>query len=127
VIASLRKNIPDCYLDVHMMVSEPAKWIQAVADAVGAGESKPAQFTFHIEATDDPKAVIEQIRATGMKVGIGIKPATTVADIEELIPLVDTVLVMTVEPGFGGQSFMGPGHATHNVLPKVLDVRSPLK
>ena len=124
VIKSLRQNLPNAYLDVHMMVSEPAKWIKDVASAVGAAEGKPSQFTFHVEATDDPKGVIEQIRAAGMKVGIGIKPNTSVSDIEELIPLVDTVLVMTVEPGFGGQSFMGPGHATHDVLPKVLDVRS---
>jgi ribulose-phosphate 3-epimerase len=59
-----------------------------------------------------------------MKVGIGIKPNTNVTDIEELIPLVDTVLVMTVEPGFGGQSFMGPGHPTNDVMPKIFDVRS---
>ena len=59
-----------------------------------------------------------------MRVGVGIKPNTTIAEIEEIIPLVDTVLVMTVEPGFGGQSFMGPGHATNDVLPKVLDVRT---
>ena len=124
VIESLRKNIPDAYLDVHMMVAEPEKWVQPVADAVGAGDGKPAQYTFHIEATDDPKAIIESIRAAGMKVGVGIKPNTTVADIEEIIPLVDTVLVMTVEPGFGGQSFMGPGHATNDVLPKVFDVRT---
>jgi hypothetical protein len=59
-----------------------------------------------------------------MKVGVGIKPNTMVSDIEDIIPLVDTVLVMTVEPGFGGQSFMGPGHATNDVLPKVFDVRT---
>jgi ribulose-phosphate 3-epimerase len=124
VIESLRNNIPDAYLDVHMMVAEPGKWVEAVAKAVGAAEGKPAQYTFHIEATDDPKGLIEAIRATGMKVGVGIKPNTTVSDIEEIIPLVDTVLVMTVEPGFGGQSFMGPGHATNDVLPKVFDVRT---
>ena len=124
MIASLRKNLPDAYLDVHMMVAEPMKWVQSVADAVGAADGKPAQYTFHIEATDDPRGVIAAIRATGMKVGVGIKPNTMVSDIEDIIPLVDTVLVMTVEPGFGGQSFMGPGHATNDVLPKVFDVRT---
>ena len=124
VIEGLRKNLPDAYLDCHMMVSEPGKWVAELAKAVKAEEGKPAQCTFHIEATDDPKGVIAAIRATGMKVGIAIKPNTGVPDIEELIPLVDTVLVMTVEPGFGGQSFMGPGHATNDVLPKVLDVRT---
>ena len=51
-------------MDVHMMVSEPAKWIADVAKAVGAAEGRPAQFTFHIEATDNPKGVIEMVRGT---------------------------------------------------------------
>lgn len=107
VIKCLRKHTPKAFFDVHMMVSEPEKWVQDIADAGGD------QFTFHIEATNDPKALIEQIRKANMKVGVAIKPGTEVEHVFPLVHLVDMVLVMTVEPGFGGQVFMA------NMMPKV--------
>ncbi|KAL0586993.1 hypothetical protein ABG067_003333 [Albugo candida] len=107
VIKCLGKHTPKAFFDVHMMVSEPEKWVQDIADAGGD------QFTFHLEATNDPKALIEQIRKANMKVGVAIKPGTEVEHVFPLVHLVDMVLVMTVEPGFGGQVFMA------NMMPKV--------
>ncbi len=84
-------------LDVHLMIVEPERYIERFA-------SEGADIiTIHYEATADAKAVIEQIRSLGVRAAISVKPATAIADIEELIPLVDMVLVMGVEPGFGGQ------------------------
>ncbi len=86
------------------MVSEPERWVD---DFAAAGASL---FTFHIEATEDPVSLITAIKAAGMKAGISIKPNTpvsaTVVNGVDLLGLVDLALVMTVEPGFGGQSFM---------------------
>eukprot|EP00127_Corallochytrium_limacisporum_P007193 Clim_evm66s243 gene=Clim_evmTU66s243 len=111
VIKCLRKNIPNAFFDCHMMVSEPEKWVADIADA-GAD-----QFTFHLEATKDPGALIRQIKDAGMKVGIGIKPGTPVEDILPYADGADMLLVMTVEPGFGGQSFM------EDMMPKVSTLR----
>ncbi len=86
-------------IDVHLMIVEPERYIEQFAQA-GADI-----IVFHLEATDNPTAVIEQIKACGVKAGISIKPATPVAAIEHLLPLLDVVLVMSVEPGFGGQEF----------------------
>lgn len=87
-------------LDVHLMIVEPekyaARFVEAGADLV----------TFHVEASDDPAACIALIRKAGAKAGVSIKPATPVAVLRDLLPLVDLVLVMSVEPGFGGQSFI---------------------
>ena len=82
------------------MVSEPLKWIKDFAEA-GA-----ARYTFHAEATNDAAGVIQKIKEAGMKAGIALKPATPLSAIEHVVTLVDLVLIMTVEPGFGGQSFM---------------------
>jgi len=116
VIKSLRKNVPlDACLDVHLMVSNPEQWIGDMADA-GANI-----FTFHIEATEPrnvTRFVIDEIKARGMKVGISLKPNTPIESILPYADLVDLVLVMTVEPGFGGQSFMP------NMMPKVETIRS---
>nr|CCA14210.1 ribulosephosphate 3epimerase putative [Albugo laibachii Nc14] len=111
VIKCLRMHTPKAFFDVHMMVSEPEKWVQDIADAGGD------QFTFHFEATKDPKALIEQIRKAKMKVGVAIKPETEVEQVFPLVHLVDMVLVMTVEPGFGGQVFMA------NMMPKIESLR----
>lgn len=88
------------FLDVHLMIVEPEKYVVRFAEA-GA-----ALVTFHIEATTDSKRCIELIRATGAQVGVSIKPATPVEALREILPLVDLVLVMSVEPGFGGQSYI---------------------
>ena len=87
-------------LDVHLMIVEPERYVESIAEA-GAD-----MITFHLEATQKPLEVIEKIRKVGKKVGITIKPATPVAALEPFLNLVDMVLIMTVEPGFGGQSLM---------------------
>ena len=102
IVKALRKHTPTAFLDCHMMVARPDQWVD---DFAAAGASS---YTFHIEALDgkDPLPLIEQIRASGMKVAVGIKPHTPVDAILPCLPHVDMVLVMTVEPGFGGQSFI---------------------
>ena len=99
VVKSLRPNTKK-FLDVHMMVIEPEKLVEPFARA-GADS-----ITFHIEATDDPQSVIDLIKATGAKVGISIKPATPLAEIEPYYDQTDLVLVMSVDPGFGGQGYL---------------------
>eukprot|EP00124_Ichthyophonus_hoferi_P001773 Ihof_evm6s102 gene=Ihof_evmTU6s102 len=100
VIKCLRKNTPNAFFDCHMMVSNPEQWVQDIADA-GAD-----QFTFHIESTQDPIALIKMIKAAGMKAGVAVKPGTDIKLVDSLVSEVAMVLVMTVEPGFGGQKFM---------------------
>ena len=99
VIESLRKYC-DKVFDVHLMIQNPERYVERFAKA---GSDI---ITFHYESTNDVNGVIDLIRGCGKKVGISIKPATAVADIEEFLPFVDMVLIMTVEPGFGGQKFM---------------------
>ena len=101
VIASLRKN-SEAIFDVHLMVTNPAQWVDDMASA-GANI-----FTFHVEVdapTGDHKPLIEAIKAKGMKVGIAIKPGTNIDTVNPYLDIIDMVLVMTVEPGFGGQKF----------------------
>ena len=100
VLASLHRALPDAFYDVHLMISDPAGYAPAFAKA-GA-----SCITFHVEAADDPKAVIAAIRACGVQAGVSLKPGTPVERIFPLLPLVDLVLVMSVEPGFGGQAFL---------------------
>jgi len=99
VVKSLRPNTKK-FLDVHMMVIDPEKLVEPFARA-GADS-----ITFHIEATDDPQSVIDLIKATGAKVGISIKPATPLDEIEPYYDQIDLVLVMSVDPGFGGQGYL---------------------
>lgn len=99
-------------LDVHLMIVSPEKYLTRFVEA-GAD-----LVTFHYEATDDPRACIEQIRKAGAKVGVSIKPATPVDVLRGILPLIDLVLVMSVEPGFGGQSFI-PGS-----LEKIAQLRA---
>ena len=99
VVKSVRKKT-NMFLDTHLMIDNPDKYIKAFADA-GAD-----LITFHYEATDDVKKAIELIRSCGKKVGISIKPKTEAREIFPYLKDVDLVLVMTVEPGFGGQDFM---------------------
>ena len=87
-------------LDVHLMITDPVRY---VARFVEAGAD---YVTFHYEATDDCRACIDAIHRAGARAGISIKPAPAAEVLEELLPEVEMVLVMSVEPGFGGQSFI---------------------
>ncbi|MBQ4646417.1 MAG: ribulose-phosphate 3-epimerase [Candidatus Gastranaerophilales bacterium] len=100
VVKSIRK-ITNLFLDTHLMIENPIKYVDAFVDA---GSDL---ITFHFEATlDKTIETIEKIKSRGVKVGLSIKPKTQVEEIKEYISLVDMILVMTVEPGFGGQKFM---------------------
>ena len=101
VLKAIRKATAK-FLDVHLMIVSPEKYVVRFA-AAGAD-----LVTFHVEAADDPAACIGLIREAGAKAGVSIKPATPVEALRGILPLVDLVLVMSVEPGFGGQSFI-PG------------------
>lgn len=104
VVESLLKAT-DIPLDCHLMIEDPARWAPPYAEA-GA-----YNVTFHAEATDDPRAVARDIRAAGAKAGLSVKPGTPIEPYLEVLKDFDTLLIMSVEPGFGGQSFM----------PEVLD------
>lgn len=99
VVASIRK-VTDMPLDVHLMIENPEKYIEAFAKA-GADI-----ITFHYEAVSDVKAIIKKIKSFGLKAGMSIKPKTPAEVVFPYLKDLDMVLVMTVEPGFGGQKFM---------------------
>ena len=101
VVKSLRPKT-EKFIDVHMMVVHPEKLVEPFAKA-GADN-----ITFHIEATNDPVGIIDLIRSCGSKVGVSIKPTTPLSDIFPILDKVDVVLIMSVEPGFGGQGYL-PG------------------
>lgn len=102
-------------VDCHLMIENPERWAPGYAE-VGA-----ASVTFHVEAAKNPREVIRSIRAAGARVGMGIKPKTRLEDYEELLPELDMLLIMTVEPGFGGQSFMA------DMMPKVRAARELIR
>lgn len=99
------------FFDVHMMVANPFQWIEPMADA-GC-----SQYTYHYESTSDQDLVIRKCREAGMKVGLAIKPATPVDVVLPFVDKVDMILIMTVEPGFGGQKFMS------DMMPKIETLR----
>ncbi len=99
VLASLKKAIPKAEYDVHLMITEPERYVQAFAKA-GADV-----LTFHVEAQGDTKTVIDKIHETGCKAGLSLRPGTEIETIFPFLPQLERVLVMSVEPGFGGQSF----------------------
>lgn len=112
VVKSLRKAT-DMFLDVHLMIDRPHRY---VADFCKAGADL---VVFHVEA-DQPQDILQAIslvKEQGKKVGLSVKPKTPAAVLLPYIELLDLVLVMTVEPGFGGQSFM------HDQLPKITELR----
>ena len=115
MVASMRK-VTDQVLDVHLMIDRPIRYVENFCKA-GAD-----YLTIHVEADtrENTKAAIEKIRALGVKPGIVVKPKTPAEDIAEFLPMVDLVLVMTVEPGFGGQKFMA------DMMPKVKQLRAML-
>ncbi len=101
VVKSLRPHT-NRFLDVHLMVTNPENLVEPFARAGADG------ITFHVEAAENPDDVIDLIRVTGKQVGISLKPKTPVSAIEPFFDKVDLILVMSVEPGFGGQGYL-PG------------------
>ena len=100
VLRYVRKALPDAFIDVHMMVREPVRYLDAFKKAGANG------FTIHYEACSDLKGDLAKIREAGLKVGVSIKPATPVNVLEDIAEDIDMALIMSVEPGFGGQSFI---------------------
>lgn len=99
VLASLHRGMPSAFFDVHLMISHPLDYVDAFAGA-GAG-----LINFHLESEDDPGDVLHAIRAAGCKAGMTIKPDTPADYLSTWLDQLDLVLVMSVEPGFGGQKF----------------------
>lgn len=102
-------------LDVHLMIVEPEKY------AVRFAEAGADIVTFHYEAAENPRAVIDAIHAAGARAGISIKPATDPQVLDGLLPALDLVLVMSVEPGFGGQSFIAGSTDKVRRLRRMID------
>lgn len=98
-------------MDTHLMITDPIRYID---DYAGLGSDN---ITFHLEAASDPQAVIDKIHSHGISAGISIKPGTPVSEVKPYLGSVDMVLVMTVEPGFGGQKFVA------DTLEKISEIR----
>ena len=99
LISSIRKTT-NRFFDVHLMIEKPERYIQ---DFVDCGADS---ITFHLEATEDPAAVIRQIHEAGVQAGISIKPGTELETVYPYLSQVELFLLMTVEPGFGGQAYL---------------------
>ncbi|MDD4012969.1 MAG: ribulose-phosphate 3-epimerase [Candidatus Omnitrophica bacterium] len=111
VVKSVRDHT-GLFFDTHLMIQDPVKYVDEFAKA---GSD---MISFHVEACPAPEEVIARIRRAGKKAGISVKPGTPLSYIEPILKMVDMVLVMTVEPGFGGQSFM------EDMMPKIRELRT---
>ncbi|MCJ7656098.1 MAG: ribulose-phosphate 3-epimerase [Dehalococcoidia bacterium] len=116
VVASLR-SWTDLPLDVHLMIEQPEAHISQFAEA-GADI-----ITVHVEAATHLHRLVEAIKEMGVRAGVSLNPATPISSLDEVLPLLDLVLVMTVNPGFGGQAFIGSMMGKIARLRKVLDDR----
>ena len=110
VVESLRKAT-DTPLDLHLMIEDPDRWAPQYAEA-GAGS-----VTFHVEAAAAPVRLARELRRLGARASMALKPATPIEPYEDLLPELDMLLIMTVEPGFGGQAFLDI------MLPKIRRTR----
>ncbi|QOJ14706.1 MAG: ribulose-phosphate 3-epimerase [Planctomycetia bacterium] len=99
-VVSCIDECTDLFLDTHLMIADPAKFAPAFVEAGADG------ITFHIEATREPRELCRQLRDLGVQVGVALNPSTPAEAVLDILPLVDLVLVMTVWPGFGGQSLI---------------------
>jgi len=97
---AIAKNMPQLKLDIHLMIENPDDYVDSFA------KSNPYIIYFHQETENHIDRVISHIKSYGIKAGIVLNPATPISTIEEIIPIVDSVLIMSVNPGFGGQSFI---------------------
>ena len=111
LVGKLHDALPDAILDVHLMVKKPLMYVEPFARAGSH------HITFHVEADDDPRTVIDAIRAADMTVGMAINPDTPASMLDPWLDELDMSLVMSVHPGFGGQAFI------ESVLPKVRQLR----
>ncbi len=114
IIAALRKTtrLP---FDVHLMIENPEKYIESFAEA-GADI-----ITVHVEATNHLHRLVDLIKKCGKEAGVSLNPATSLTRVEEILPDIDLLLIMTVNPGFGGQQFI------QNMLPKITKASILLK
>ena len=112
MVAALKKEFPAYHQDVHLMMDNPEKYIEEFMKN-GAGA-----ITVHAEIPGDVQAILRAVREKGLKAGVSVKPGTSAETIRDLLPLCDLVLVMTVEPGFGGQKFMP------DMMPKIRALRA---
>ena len=103
------------FFDVHLMIVEPERYIQEFVDCGADG------ITFHLEATKDPQKVIDRIHKAGAKAGISIKPGTPLEEVYPYLSKVDMILIMSVEPGFGGQSFLPEAFGRIRKIREYLD------
>ena len=103
------------FFDVHLMIVDPIRYIKEFAECGADG------ITFHLEAAKDVNAVITEIKKTGARVGISIKPGTPVEAVYPYLPDIDMVLIMSVEPGFGGQTFMEEAYGRIRQLRDYID------
>ncbi|MBW9206016.1 ribulose-phosphate 3-epimerase [Mumia sp. zg.B17] len=107
-------KVTETPIDVHLMIEDPDRWAPGYAEA-GAGS-----VTFHVEAAAAPVRLARELRARGARASMALKPATPIEPYEDLLPELDMVLLMTVEPGFGGQAFLDI------MLPKIRRTRALL-
>lgn len=110
MVAAVKRNT-QLPVDVHLMITHPEKWIE---EYVSAGATN---ISFHVEASENPVQVATELHQRGVSAGLAIKPGTTFESVAEILHYFDLLLIMTVEPGFGGQKFMA------EMLPKVTKAR----
>lgn len=118
LVVDALKSVTRLPLDCHLMVSRPEDWIDAFAKAGAYG------ITVHAEATDHLDRLLHRIREAGCKAGVSINPGTSLAAIEEVLDLVDLVLIMSVNPGFGGQGFI---ESSLSKIERLAEVRGSRK
>lgn len=114
IVSSLRP-VTDAFLDVHLMVEEPIRFVEDYRKAGADG------MTVHVEACKDLKATLEAIREAGMRCGVTLNPATPLSEVEPVLPLVDLVLIMSVQPGLGGQKYIPSSTEKIRTLRSMLD------
>ena len=115
VCAAAHQAVPDAFLDVHLMCTDPGRWVEPFAKA-GAGH-----IQFHVEVVPRPAALVERIRALGMTAGVVLNPDTPASACLDAIPMVDTVMLMSVHPGYSGQRFI------EGVLAKAPELRAAMR
>lgn len=114
VVEAIRK-VTDHHIDMHLMIEDPDRWAPAYAEA-GC-----QSVTFHVEACKAPIRLARELRKLGARASMGLKPQTDITPFEDILPELDMILIMTVEPGFGGQKFLDI------MLPKVRRTRELVK